>query len=114
MTGRPSILSDSQKTIAFRAEREVSDQLNELAKEAGVTASEVMRICLPILLKNIVPTFKRAKEEADRQDETSEKLNVEGLGNIIKLCNKATERQMRRAVMELIIAKRLEKAAREK
>lgn len=113
MTGRPKILSD-QKIIAFRAEREVSDQLNVLAKEVGLTSSDVMRTCLPILLKNIIPSVKRAKQEVDKLDEQDQSFDLENFGDVIKLCTKSTERQMRRAVMELIIAKRLEKAARGK
>lgn len=114
MTGRPRTLSDDQKTIAFRAEREVSDQLNVLAKEVGLTSSDLMRICLPILLKNIIPSVKKAKQEVDRLDGNEKLFDLENFGDVIKLCTKSTERQIRRAVMELIIAKRLEKAARGK
>ena len=114
MTGRPKVLSDDQKIIAFRAEREVSDELNILAKEVGLTSSDVMRVCLPILLKNVIPTIKKAKKEAERQDKTEKMFDLGKLGDVIKLCSQSTERKMRQAVVELVIAKRLEKVARKK
>lgn len=49
--GRPKLLSDDQKNVAFRCDRKLYDELNSLATDLSLTPSDLLRLSLPLFLK---------------------------------------------------------------
>lgn len=102
MAGRPKVLEDDHKIVAFRAERTVAEDMTKVAKEVGVSPSELLRTGLPVLLRAVLKTYREAKKEALRQLREERKLDFDKVKNVSELCSDDMERQLNKVLFEKI------------